>query len=334
MFSPYDIRRLNELPVMLVAEALGLQVSRKKALCPFHPDRHPSLMFHPGKNLYRCFVCGAGGDCIDLVMRRLGLPFHEACRWLVRTFGLWMPEEERCRVAIRPVVPPVVPAAPVCPSGEDAAPDVAWLSGLVARPQLTTLARRFLFGERRLHPAVVRWLGVSSTDRSLRMSAGLSPFFNAPALLFPYRDCEGHLLSVQARYLGLSADKPRFQFPRGSRCPVFNLPVLRLLREGEPLFISEGVTDCMSLLSAGHKAIAIPSATLLRESDLERLRGLNLHIWPDADRPGERLFLQLREALSRLDTPLVRHQLPPGCKDFSEYYLSRLSEPRSSSPTP
>ena len=42
-------------------------------------------------------------------------------------------------------------------------------------------------------------------------------------------------------------------------------------------------------------------------------------MYPDQDAPGERLFLQLRQVLPSL----VHHQLPPGCKDFSEYYLSR-----------
>ena len=36
------------------------------------------------------------------------------------------------------------------------------------------------------------------------------------------------------------------------------------------------------------------------------------------DAPGERLFMQLKEVLPQL----VHHQLPPGCKDFSDYYLS------------
>ena len=35
------------------------------------------------------------------------------------------------------------------------------------------------------------------------------------------------------------------------------------------------------------------------------------------DTPGERLFLQLKEVLPSL----VHYQLPPGCKDFSDYYL-------------
>ena len=46
-------------------------------------------------------------------------------------------------------------------------------------------------------------------------------------------------------------------------------------------------------------------------------------MFPDNDVPGERLFLQLREVLPTL----VRHQLPPDCKDFSEYYLKQFYQP-------
>jgi hypothetical protein len=77
------------------------------------------------------------------------------------------------------------------------------------------------------------------------------------------------------------------------------------------------------MLSAGHKAIAIPSATLLSKMDKELLQGLTsslsltFHMFPDRDEPGERLFLQLQKVLPNLE----HHQLPPGCKDFSDYYL-------------
>ena len=90
-----------------------------------------------------------------------------------------------------------------------------------------------------------------------------------------------------------------------------------MLKPSEPLFICEGASDCWSMLSDGHKAIAIPSATLLKEEDLALLQGVNLHMYPDQDRPGERLFLQLRERLPQI----VRHQLPEGCKDYSDQYV-------------
>ncbi len=188
------------------------------------------------------------------------------------------------------------------------------------RPWLSPEARRFLFEERHLDERVVRWCRLTSwRDRQ-----------GVPWLQTPYYDREGRLVGVQNRNLVKGA-LPRFRFPAGSQCSIYNLPVLNLLKPGDELYIAEGCSDCWSLLSAGHKAIAIPSATLLSRKDIEVLKGLNsstsgetgrglsFHMFPDNDLPGERLFLQLKEILPRL----VRHQLPPGCKDFSEYFVSR-----------
>ena len=132
--------------------------------------------------------------------------------------------------------------------------------------------------------------------------------------------------AVEAKPEGREA--PRFRFPYGSRCTVYNLPVTAMLRPGEPLFITEGCSDCWAMLSAGHKAIAIPSATLLSQADKDLLRdlaqrlGTSFHMFPDRDAPGERLFMQLKEVLPGLQ----HHQLPVGCKDFAEYYVSALAK--------
>ena len=118
-------------------------------------------------------------------------------------------------------------------------------------------------------------------------------------------------------------EAPRFRFPYGSQCEIYNLQVLNLLTPGERLFITEGCSDCWAMLSAGHKAIAIPSATLLKPEDRDVLAyisetfGVEWHMFPDRDAPGERLFLQLKEILPSL----IHHQLPLGCKDFGEAYL-------------
>ena len=123
-------------------------------------------------------------------------------------------------------------------------------------------------------------------------------------------------------------EAPRFRFPYGSRCTVSNLPVTAMLRPGEPLSITGGGSDCWAMLSAGHKAIAIPAATLLSQADKALLRdlaqrlGTSFHMFPDRDAPGERLFMQLREVLPGLQ----HHQLPVGCKDFAEYYVSALAK--------
>lgn len=296
----YEIERLRSLPIESVAERLGLSVTRHKSLCPFHDDHHASLTFNCRRNTFRCFVCDARGGTIDLVMRHLGKPFPEACRWLADSHNMILSEWKPASSA---------------PEKQPLSFDATRYARHFEHPWLSGEARRFLFTERRLNPAVVRWCRLTSwTDRQ-----------DIHWLQIPYFYTDGTLIGLQNRNLDYRKGdaSPRFRFPYGSRCSIYNLPVLAMLRPGEELYITEGASDCWAMLSAGHKAIAIPSATLLSEADkrllatLAREKQTTFHMYPDRDAPGERLFLQLREVL-----PYLRHhQLPPGCKDYAEAWL-------------
>lgn len=312
-----NLSRFRSLPILGVAAELGIPVMRHLARCPFHEDRHPSLHFHVGRNTFHCFACDAHGGPIDLVMHKFHISLPEACRWLAAHHGIIL-----SAASSRLPLPRMRQEIPL---------DTEWLESLVAHPELSPEACRFLFQERHYRPEVIRWLGISSISHSMPCWRHGRPFYDAPALLIPYRSPGGRLLSVQSRYLGLAGSghelspaPPRFRFPRGGRCGIYNLPVTTLLAPGEPLYIAEGVTDCMAMLSSGHKAIAIPSATLLRPSHMDMLRsvlqatGSVPHIVPDRDQPGERLYLDLREHLPQL----VRHQLPEGYKDYGQWWAS------------
>ena len=324
MLEKSTLLQFRHLPIETVAERLGLHVARHKSLCPFHDDHHASMSFSTSRNTFRCFVCGASGGTIDLVMRHLGKSFPEACRWLADANNVILEEYK-----------PQTPA-----DDKPAKPfDASRYGRLFEHPWLSDKAQRFLFEERRLNPRVVAWCRLSSwTDR-----------YGTNWLQIPYFDQDGRLIGIQNRNLDYrkaenevfhekdksekevfhekdKADKevPRFRFPYGSRCSIYNLPVTAMLHPGEPLYITEGASDCWAMLSAGHKAIAIPSATLLGNADKRLLKdlaerlGTTFHMFPDRDAPGERLFMQLKEVLPQLE----HHQLPVGCKDFAEYYLS------------
>ena len=298
----FELQKLRDLPIEGVAERLGLRVKMHKCLCPFHDDHHASLSFKVSKNTYRCFVCGASGGPIDLVMRYLNKEFLDACRWLADEHnviienGKWNIENEAQKVQSSTFNP-------------------QYYERFFERPWLNDEARRFLFSERRLDPRVVSWCRLTSWKDKR----------GVPWLQIPYYDREGKLVGVQNRNLVRGAS-PRFRFPQGAECTIYNLPVLNLLKPGEALYITEGCSDCWAMLSAGHKAIAIPSATLLKQKDMELLSIFNIqysikfHMYPDRDEPGERLFLQLKQLLPNLE----HHQLPPNCKDFSDYYLTTL----------
>jgi hypothetical protein len=341
MIDRYDLQRLRDLPIEGVAGRLGLRVERHKCLCPFHDDHHASMSFKVSRNRYRCFVCGASGGPIDLVMKYLGKDFREAVKWLAD-------ENNIILTAYKPQPPALSPQPSFDPSRYERFFEHPWLS---------EAARRFLFDERRLDERVVRWCRLTSwRDRH-----------GTDWLQTPYYDTSWRLTGIQNRNLsfgerlgvsgeglgdsgerlGVSGDsnhepltinpeplplnpepltlnhEPRFRFPAGAVCSIYNLPVLNLLRPGEPLWITEGCSDCWAMLSAGHKAVAIPSATLLKPRDVALLEALSkerettFHMYPDRDEPGERLFLQLRDLLPNLE----HHQLPPDCKDYAEYFV-------------
>ena len=69
------------------AEYYGIEVNRHgKALCPFHNDRHPSMVVYDDH--YHCFACGEHGDVIDFVANLYGLPVYDAANKLAYDFGI------------------------------------------------------------------------------------------------------------------------------------------------------------------------------------------------------------------------------------------------------
>ena len=303
----FELQKLRDLPIEGVAERLGMDVTRHKALCPFHDDHHASLSFSVRRNTFRCFVCGEHGNTIDLVMRRLGKNFREATEWLNGGAALDMPKYRHADISKKEEPPPF---------------DASRYERYFEHPWLNDEARRFLFDERRLDPRVVSWCRLTSwRDRQ-----------GVPWLQIPYYNSEGRLVGVQNRNL-VKGGSPRFRFPQGSECGIYNLPVLGMLKPHDELWITEGCSDCWAMLSSGRKAIAIPSATLVstltgtgtnnlhNRLKLALTLGLSLKMYPDRDVPGERLFLQLKQLLPTLQ----HHQLPPDCKDFGEYYVKLRS---------
>lgn len=335
----YEIQKLRDLPIERVAEQMGIKVERHKALCPFHDDHHASLSFNMRKNNCRCYVCmGNSVGTIDLVMKYLGKDFLSACRWLAEVNGVYL-EDGRKREGSASSLSSEASSAGGSHSGKDSGGshsggsssggsssgksssfDASRYARFFEHPWLNLAARRFLFEERKIDERVAAWCRLTSwTDKK-----------GVNWLQIPYFSTEGKLIGIQNRNLDYKKGEstPRFRFPYGAKCSIYNLPIVRGMAPGEQLFITEGCSDCWAMLSAGHKAIAIPSATMLKPDDKKWLAEIGSqlkiewHMFPDKDAPGESLFLQLKEILPQL----VHHQLPPECKDFSEYYLKEKTE--------
>ena len=68
-------------------------------LCPFHNEKSPSFSVSPGKQMYYCFGCGAGGNVITFLMEYENYTFQEALSSLADRAGVNLPKMEYGREA-------------------------------------------------------------------------------------------------------------------------------------------------------------------------------------------------------------------------------------------
>ena len=76
--------------VRLVGEHVALKPKGREyvGLCPFHDDHRPSMNVVPSKQIFHCFVCGAGGDAFSFVQRYFKMEFREALEFLAERGGV------------------------------------------------------------------------------------------------------------------------------------------------------------------------------------------------------------------------------------------------------
>lgn len=339
---PYIISKLNELPITDVAEKLSIPMNSKgMTLCFMHNESSPSLHICKKKNSFHCYGCGDGGGVIKLVEKKLGLKFLDAVQWLIRTYSVDVPNVRNNRPLKINVAQPKGKV-----ERNAYVPDIELLSWIMDTAILSELAKNFLFNVRQYSPKVVEKCGVKSITKADKFckvvvdkfgqdrcwKAGVIKWnfelrkyvatFECPCLLFPFYDKNEKLFTIQGRSL---CERPvaRFSFPVHSDSFIFNLPDIIGVDSETPIYIAEGGTDCLALLSEGKKAIAIPGAGAFKEEYVKYLKDKNLFMYADNDVSGKSLFSKIDNALRKRGNYLHSLVLPPQYKDYSEYYAAK-----------
>lgn len=88
----------SEVNMRMLAEHFGIHVNRAgQALCPFHPDKRPSMKVHSGyldHDGYYCWACGAGGTIFNFAMEYYNLDFEAAVKYIAGAFGVRITDEQ------------------------------------------------------------------------------------------------------------------------------------------------------------------------------------------------------------------------------------------------
>lgn len=75
--------------IVKVAQYLNLNLNKSnKCLCPFHKENTPSFSISQSKQIFKCFGCGVGGNCITLVSKLLHINNYEAAKQINSIFNL------------------------------------------------------------------------------------------------------------------------------------------------------------------------------------------------------------------------------------------------------
>jgi DNA primase len=251
--------------------------------CPFHQGTGPNFSVVPAKGLYHCFVCKESGDVFTYLIKRLGMDFPDAIRYVAHKSGIVIEEVQRRADAQDPRQPLWDVNAMVADwfrtqlwderTGEEARNYLAF------RRVTREVADRFGLGfaprESDAMRAHLVALGVSEETLTsagllvLREDSGeLRPRFRN-RLMFPILDTTGNTTGFGGRLLGPgepkylnSAESPVYS--KGRMLYGLHMAKHAIRREGRVMIV-EGYFDVVRLVSAGFEWVVAPLGTALTE---------------------------------------------------------------------
>jgi len=89
----HDAARIEEV----VGEFVNLKKSGQsyKGLSPFTDEKNPSFFVSPGKNIFKCFSTGKGGNAVKFLMELEHFTYPEALRYLAKKYDIDIEESEQ-----------------------------------------------------------------------------------------------------------------------------------------------------------------------------------------------------------------------------------------------
>jgi DNA primase len=323
---------MGRIPEQTIEEVLGrtdiLQVIQQyitlkragvnwKGLCPFHEEKTPSFHVHPGKGVYKCFGCGAGGDVIAFVMQMEGWSFGEAVVQLAQRAGVQIEEgdeeeaeEARRRREARELYQRIMKLARgyferqlMEPCGEEAraylerrgvSAGVREAFGLGYAPESWQNLLDYLDHEG-IKGALVERAGLALARQS---GDGWYDRFRH-RLMFPVIDIWGNTLAFGGRVLR-DEDTPKYLnspetkfYTKGKQ--LFGLHAAKqAIQRAEMALLVEGNFDVITLHAQGIQTAVAPMGTALTEAQARLLGRYTRRVVVlfDGDRAGEEATLR------------------------------------------
>ena len=322
--------------------------SRMQTLCPIpahgHSGKgHPSLSIDLQRGLFHCFSRDEGGDAIRFYELMRNVPFSRAVRELAGQLGVSADGRQpplAFRAAPDREAPPEEsePLAParltvVCEKfldvcrREEQTEGVNYLqrrgidSKTIRRAGVTYFPRR---AYRRVMRRMLDQFALDELQRSGLFNAQAHLTFYRHRLLFPFH-VEGRAVYLQARTTA-SGVVPRWHNMRGGVPSLYNVDALGELPSERVVYLVEGFTDTLTLLTHEFTAVGLVGAGGFREEWLAPLARFRVVAALDGDEAGRRASIRYREMFAARGMKMAQLDLPSDVNDFFQHKAAAALE--------
>lgn len=282
------------------------------AVCPFHNDHDPSMRISPDKQIYKCFVCGAGGNAFTFVSKMEKISFPESVIQVAKMIGYPL------NIQSADFVPKASPFDPLYKvlreyfeyasyelGSQEGSRAAAYLKSRKFTPELI---EKFQIGfvpdaSMQIQYMKLKKLPVQDLEASglvrindLRSADGsFQPFF-FNRVIIPIHDERGNPVGITAR--AMPEDKNAPKYVNTTQTPIYEKGKLlfnyhraiKPAKKSGRLIIVEGAMDVIGLAKAGVEEAVAALGTAFTNEQLQLIRRVNVPVtvFYDSDEAGKK----------------------------------------------
>lgn len=277
------------------------------AVCPFHDDKNPSMSVSQELQIYKCFVCNAGGNVFTFLKDYLKISYIEAVKMCAEMAGIDVPElnsyqqEKKIDDKLVPLYQMHSEASKIYQLFLDTKPALKARDYLLKRHLDERVIKEFQIGyapnDDSLKKAFTQ-LNFSPLDmaRSGLVVEGRSGYYDRfkERIVFPLWDSNGQVIGFSGRIYLPDEQQAKYMnspeseiFTKGDMLYHYAQSKSAIKKEGF-VYLLEGFMDVIALYRAGLENAVALMGTALTKSHLALLRKVTdtIYLCLDGDRPG------------------------------------------------
>lgn len=298
------------------------------ATCPFHDDHDPSMSISQDKQIFKCFVCGAGGNVFSFVQKYENISFLEAVYKVAEFTGITL--DKSLVLPQRKIDPHIAALYKVCSDMIEYThyqldtPDAANVKEYLYKRGLSDdIINRFELGYNPEHEAVYKFLHAKKHEDEDMLAAGVARltsngikdvFFHR--ITIPIHDAQGNPVGFSARRI---LDNEDAKYINTQETEIYHKGDLLFnyhrakseARKAKRVYLVEGAMDVLALekVECHHAIATLGTACTKEQLKLISMLGVDVVLCYDGDQAGKNATYKFGKLATQLNFTIVDNKL-------------------------